>query len=107
MAKGAREISVGPHRVGAIAWHIEDDSENVGQRWLLKNQRRKDVRASRRQNRKQLKLKFDSLVPKPLDGMRPKGVVKTLVDLLLEASGATADKVRHGCLRITAGFLLL
>ncbi|GLK46990.1 hypothetical protein [Novosphingobium guangzhouense] len=48
------------------------------------------MRASRRQNRTQLKLQFDPPVPKPLDGMRPKGVVETLADLLLEAVGATA-----------------
>jgi len=47
------------------------------------------VRASRYQNRSQLKLQFDPPTPKPLDGMHPKGVVETLADLLLEAVGAT------------------
>ncbi|WP_404478643.1 hypothetical protein [Novosphingobium sp. BL-52-GroH] len=47
------------------------------------------MRATRRQNSSQLKLQFDPPTPKPLDGMRPKGVVETLADLLLEAIGAT------------------
>ncbi|MBF5089162.1 hypothetical protein F1640_03780 [Novosphingobium sp. NBM11] len=48
------------------------------------------MRAIRQQNRSQLKLQFDPPEPKPLDDLRPKGVVETLADLLLEAVGATA-----------------
>ena len=47
------------------------------------------MRTTRPQDRSQLKLQFDPPAPKPLDGMRPKGVVETLADLLLEAIGAT------------------
>jgi hypothetical protein len=47
------------------------------------------MRSSRYQNRSQLKLEFEPPAPKPLDGKRPKGVVETLADLLLEAVGAT------------------
>lgn len=47
------------------------------------------MRAIRDQNRLQFKLQFDPPAPNPLDGMRPKGVVETLADLLLEAAGTT------------------
>lgn len=47
------------------------------------------MRATRYQTKSQLKLQFDLPAPKPLDGLRPKGVVETLADLLLEASGVT------------------
>lgn len=50
------------------------------------------MRGIRHQNRSQLKLQFEPLEPKPLDGMRPKGVVETLADLLLEAVGAATTK---------------
>jgi hypothetical protein len=50
------------------------------------------MRATRYQNRSQFKLQFDPPAPKPLDGVRPKGVVETLADLLLEAVGATMVK---------------
>lgn len=47
------------------------------------------MRAPQYQNRSQLKLQLAPPAPKPLDGVRPKGVVETLADLLLEAVGAT------------------
>ena len=46
------------------------------------------MRISRYQNRSQFKLQFDLPVPSPLEGKRPKGVIETLADLLLEAVGA-------------------
>lgn len=46
------------------------------------------MRASRYRNRSQFNLQFDPPAPTPLEGVRPKGVVETLADLLLEAVGA-------------------
>ena len=46
------------------------------------------MRASKYRNRSQLMLRFDPPGPMPLEGVRAKGVVETLADLLLEAVGA-------------------